>query len=66
MTVFYFLAALVNKGNCHFASGDLDKARDHYQEALNAEASCTDALFNLGKDVAFVCLPFCSLLLPQV
>ena len=28
------LAALVNKGNCSFSSGQYDKARDYYQEAL--------------------------------
>ena len=28
------LVALVNKGNCSFSSGQYDKARDYYQEAL--------------------------------
>lgn len=28
------LVALVNKGNCLFSSGQYDKARDYYQEAL--------------------------------
>lgn len=31
-----------------FASGDYEKAREYYQEAYNVEASCTEALFNLG------------------
>lgn len=44
----YNPAALVNKGNCLFASGDYEKAREYYQEAYNVEASCTEALFNLG------------------
>ena len=43
-----FVSALVNKGNCLFASGDYEKAREYYQEAYNVEASCTEALFNLG------------------
>lgn len=43
-----FFSALVNKGNCLFASGDYEKAREYYQEAYNVEASCTEALFNLG------------------
>ncbi|KAJ7394244.1 Intraflagellar transport protein 88 [Desmophyllum pertusum] len=44
----YNPAALVNKGNCLFANGDYEKAREYYQEAYNVEASCTEALFNLG------------------
>ena len=50
----YFLnlfSALVNKGNCLFASGDYEKAREYYQEAYNVEASCTEALFNLGMSI---------------
>ena len=43
-----FFSALVNKGNCLFAGGDYEKAREYYQEAYNVEASCTEALFNLG------------------
>lgn len=44
----YLLSALVNKGNCLFANGEYEKAREYYQEAYNVEASCTEALFNLG------------------
>lgn len=44
----YNPAALVNKGNCLFANGQYEKAREYYQEAYNVEASCTEALFNLG------------------
>ena len=43
------LIALVNKGNCVFAQGEYEKAKDFYQEAYNVEASCTEALYNLGK-----------------
>jgi len=53
----YFLnlfSALVNKGNCLFASGDYEKAREYYQEAYNVEASCTEALFNLGMPAAHI------------
>ena len=46
-----FFSALVNKGNCLFASGDYEKAREYYQEAYNVEASCTEALFNLGLSI---------------
>lgn len=40
--------ALVNKGNCLYHQGQYDKARDYYQEALDVEATCFEALFNLG------------------
>lgn len=55
---FYFLilfSALVNKGNCLFVSGDYEKAREYYQEAYNVEASCTEALFNLGMPATRIC-----------
>lgn len=39
---------LVNRGNCYYRQGDLAKAKEYYQEALNIEASCTDALYNIG------------------
>ena len=45
------LSALVNKGNCLFAGGDYEKAREYFQEAYNVEASCTEALFNLGMSL---------------
>ena len=35
-------------------SGDFNKAKDYYLEALNIEASCTEALYNLGNDISFV------------
>lgn len=40
--------ALVNKGCCVFARGDYDKGKEYFQEALNVEATCTEALYNLG------------------
>ena len=39
---------LVNRGNCYYSQGDLERAKEYYQEALNIEASCTDALYNIG------------------
>lgn len=29
-------------------SGDYNKAKEYYLEAMNIEASCTEALYNLG------------------
>jgi tetratricopeptide (TPR) repeat protein len=46
---FALITALVNKGNCLYAQGEYEKARDFYQEAYNVEATCTEALYNLGK-----------------
>ncbi len=40
--------ALVNKGCAVFSRGDLEKGRDYFQEALNVEATCAEALYNLG------------------
>ncbi|CAF0751378.1 unnamed protein product, partial [Didymodactylos carnosus] len=40
-------AALTNKGNCCFAQTDLEKARYYYEEALNIDAGCVEALHNL-------------------
>ncbi|KXJ23694.1 intraflagellar transport protein 88 homolog [Exaiptasia diaphana] len=44
----YNPAALVNKGNCLYAQGEFEKAREFYQEAYNVEATCTESLYNLG------------------
>ena len=51
MNVFQAVSSLglVNRGNCYYSLGDLEKAREYYQEALNIEASCTDALYNIGQ-----------------
>lgn len=41
-------AALVAMGNCAFALGQLERARDHYRDAVDKDPSCTQALYNLG------------------
>ena len=40
--------ALTNKGNCYFAEKDFEKAKRFYIEALQIDASCVEALYNLG------------------
>ncbi len=47
--MFYFQLALTNKGNCCFVQEDYDKARYYYEEALNIDAGCVEALHNLSK-----------------
>jgi intraflagellar transport protein 88 len=44
----YNAKALVNKGNCFFASEDYASAKDLYLEAVGVEAGCAQAIFNLG------------------
>ncbi|GFY44727.1 intraflagellar transport protein 88 homolog [Trichonephila inaurata madagascariensis] len=44
----YNAGALVNKGNCCLSKGDIEKAIDFFKEALSNEASCVEALYNLG------------------
>jgi intraflagellar transport protein 88 len=44
----YNAKALVNKGNCLFASGELEKAKELFLEAIGVEADCMEAIFNLG------------------
>lgn len=39
---------MVNKGNCLFTMKEYEKAQEYYKEALNVEASCVEALYNLG------------------
>ena len=41
--------ALTNKANCFFADKDFEKAKQYYEEALKIDASCIEALYNLGK-----------------
>ena len=36
----FSFVTLVNKGNCSFSSGQYDKARDYYQEALRFVIFC--------------------------
>jgi intraflagellar transport protein 88 len=42
---------LTNKGNCYFAEKDFDKAKHYYEDALKIDASCVEALYNLGKAI---------------
>lgn len=44
----YNAKALVNKGNCMYASGDYARAKDMYLEAVGVEADCIEAIYNLG------------------
>merc|ERR1711871_423341 len=44
----YNAKALVNKGNCLFASGELEKAKELYLESIGVEADCVEAIYNLG------------------
>ena len=40
--------ALVNKGNCLYASGEYEKAKELYLESIGVEADCVEAIYNLG------------------
>ena len=44
----YNAKALVNKGNCMLMRGEIEHARQMYQEAMGAEADCLEAIYNLG------------------
>lgn len=44
----YNAKALVNKGNCLYVKKEYERARELFIEALNVEADCTEALYNLG------------------
>ena len=46
----YNAAAFVNLGNCFFQKGDVEKAKEHYNVALENDASCVEALYNLGME----------------
>lgn len=46
--ILLFFSALVNKGNCLYAQGQYQSACGYYQEALSVEATCSEALYNLG------------------
>ncbi len=41
--------ALTNKGNCFFAENSFEKAKRYYEDAIKIDASCIEALYNLGK-----------------
>jgi intraflagellar transport protein 88 len=43
------MKALTNKGNCYFADKEFEKAKHYYEDALKIDASCVEALYNLGK-----------------
>lgn len=44
----YNAKALVNKGNCLFVSGEHERAKELYLEAIGVEADCSEAIYNLG------------------
>ena len=41
-------SALVNKGNCLYAQQKFEDASGYFKEALSVEATCFEALYNLG------------------
>lgn len=44
----YNASALVNKGNIQIAKNEVDEAIQTYRRALNVEADCFQAMYNLG------------------
>lgn len=44
----YNPSGLVNKGNCAFVNGEVDRAMELFQEALAVDSTCPEALYNLG------------------
>ena len=40
---------MTNKGNCFFAENNFEKARNYYEDAIKIDASCVEALYNLGN-----------------
>lgn len=44
----YMHAGLVNKGCCLYRTGQYEKAGEFFREALSVEATCSQALYNLG------------------
>lgn len=55
-------SALVNLGNCCFKRKDYEKAREHYIAALDIDASCVEALYNLGKNCRVKSISFVEIL----
>lgn len=51
----YNAAAYVNLGNCSLAKGEQQKAKQLYTLALDNDASCVEALYNLGKCIFTKC-----------
>ena len=39
---------MTNKGNCFFADQEYERAKHYYEDALKIDASCVEALYNLG------------------
>jgi len=46
----YNAAAFVNLGTCSLAKGDAEKAKELFMCALENDAACVEALYNLGED----------------
>lgn len=44
----YNAQALVNKGNCLYMSGEYNRAKELFLEAIGVEADCVEGIFNLG------------------
>jgi intraflagellar transport protein 88 len=44
----YNAKALVNNANCLFVNGDFTAAKDSYLEAIDIQADCCQAIYNLG------------------
>lgn len=49
----YNAAAFVCLGNCSLRRADYNKARDFFLCALDNDAACVEALYNLGMNHAF-------------
>ena len=56
----YNAAAFVNLANCSFEKGDVEKARELYNVALENDASCVEALYNL---VGYSYIQSCTLVI---
>lgn len=39
---------MTNKANCFFAEQEYERAKHYYEDALKIDASCVEALYNLG------------------
>lgn len=49
----YNAAAYVNLGNCSLAKGEPQRAKQLYSLALDSDASCIEALYNLGQSTVY-------------
>jgi intraflagellar transport protein 88 len=50
----YNAAAFVNLGNCSLAQNDVEKAKELFSCALDSDASCVEALYNLGEEAVLL------------